>query len=51
MCVRECARASASARRLTFDSGEHGKEFVVVTVQPRVPAGYVDFCEIPAGMV
>jgi len=31
--------------------GEHGKEFVVVTVQPRVPAGYVDFCEIPAGML
>jgi len=32
-----------------FDEG--GKEYALVTIQPRIPAGIVDFCEIPAGML
>lgn len=36
---------------LKENTGKDGKEYVVVTVQPRVPAGIVDFVEIPAGML
>jgi hypothetical protein len=30
---------------------ETGEEFALVTLQPRIPAGFCDFAEIPAGMV
>jgi len=29
---------------------ETGKEYAVVTLQPRIPAGFTDFPELPAGM-
>jgi hypothetical protein len=30
---------------------ETGKEYALLTLQPRIPAGYDNFPEIPAGMV
>jgi hypothetical protein len=30
---------------------ETGKEYALLTLQPRVPVGYDNFPEIPAGMV
>lgn len=30
---------------------ETGDEYALITQQPRIPAGYSDFAEIPAGMV
>ncbi|OTB17092.1 hypothetical protein K445DRAFT_316583 [Daldinia sp. EC12] len=32
-------------------SGNHDERFVVLTVQPRIPAGSLAFVELPAGMV
>jgi len=32
-------------------SPDHGKEYTILTIQPRVPVGSVNFAEIPAGMV
>lgn len=36
---------------LKENTGVDGKEFAVVTLQPRIPAANAEFCEIPAGMV
>jgi ADP-sugar diphosphatase len=33
------------------ESPDHGKEYTIVTVQPRVPCGAARFTEIPAGML
>ncbi|KAL7620918.1 hypothetical protein AAE478_008228 [Parahypoxylon ruwenzoriense] len=33
------------------DKGEEEERYVVLTVQPRVPAGSLEFVELPAGMV
>jgi ADP-sugar diphosphatase len=30
---------------------ETGKEYALITLQPRIPVGYADFAEIPAGML
>lgn len=30
---------------------ETGKEYALITLQPRIPAGFPDFAEIPAGML
>lgn len=32
-------------------NAETKKKFVVLTIQPRIPAGEINFVEIPAGMV
>jgi len=32
-------------------SPDHGKEFTIVTIQPRIPIGEARFAEIPAGML
>jgi len=44
-------RGGAVAILVILKANEDGKEYTVLTVQPRVPAGSAAFCEIPAGML
>ena len=44
-------RGGAVAILCILIEAETGKEYSLITLQPRIPAGYSDFAEIPAGMV
>lgn len=36
---------------LVEEGGKEGEEYVLLTVQPRIPVGSLEFVELPAGML
>lgn len=41
----------SSNKKVKHDAVQQGEEYVILTTQPRIPAGSLSFTEIPAGML